>query len=896
MQGNEAIVHTKILKNGLTVLVREVKNIQKVSLRLWYKAGSRDEVDGQRGIAHLLEHMLFKGTEKLSATDIDLIGHKLGANFNAYTTEDHTRMVFDVPIQHWRIIMTILADCMNNCTIKQEHLNSEFKVVLAEFKRARDSHVRQLFRDMSKILYPSHPYAHEVLGYKKDICAVNSQELMAFYKAFYVPNNAVLIVTGNVNHEEVFDVAEREFGSLKAKPIQTTSFSTQARGLPHTLELHRDVPQPYVLLAFKVPTFLQDSSLKILPLIDNILFNGHSGRVVKKLRDELQLIDSISFEHDDLLDAGTVWIGFSPRDHEKSSFKAIITLIQEELDTLAEKGYTQSEIETACEAFEQERNECFAYNSCQAEIVAEGHYHMGNPEFGYRLKYEPTDDFKQDIQSFIKTYLQQDNACIGYLLPANEEEKKAWRLEQEAEDVKDGEILASRPHKATHEEGKYIHTLVLDKRLDFKYPEPQSYTLSNGLKVLYYHTSQVPTIECGLDFKVTAHHKIEDTKNTLNTFTFMNTLLKEGGTAHYTSKELKEVLARHALSLHTSPGSIRGSLPSKSLPLFLNLLRELLAAPAFDDQELAKVKEWAKKGHKQLLNDQNKLAYLLHYDALTNSKVLAQASEKSITSITRQALVEAYNRYISPDGAVLALVGDLSMYTDLVGLLESTLGQWEGKPVADYDLEKAQDTSDIQIFEHYLDRDQLVLSLAKASADPKQPEFLALVLYSILLNQELFSLREKTGMFYAIRARLTEPFAQIVTQVSPENVNTVYTTLLDSLSIHIDTCTKENLQEAKNYFLEDLQNSYSSNSGMLKNFLYLHKHGLPFDRASLLEELENLTLSTFKKQVKKTLNPAAFNAVLVGRIGAPNTCNHLISTKQCSLLIPNSTMAAFDRN
>lgn len=886
-------VISSTLKNGLTVLVKEIKNSQKVSLRLWYKAGSRDEVEDQRGIAHLLEHMLFKGTEKLSATDIDLSAHKLGAHFNAYTSTDHTRMVFDVPVQHWRVIMSILADCMNNCTLKQEHLNSEFKVVLSEFKRSRDNHESQLAQEMSKILYADHPYSHPVIGYKKDICSINSQELKAFYETFYVPNNAILIVAGNIDAKEVFAVADKEFGSIEAKPVNARSFSTQSRALPQTVEIHRDIALPVVSIAFKTPSFFQDAHLKMLPLIDNILFNQESGRIVKKLRDELQLVNSIGTNHEDLLDCGIYWIEFDPRSHEKSSFKTIIDLIQEELDRLADIGYTQEEIETACESFDHSRNECLAYNACQAEIIAEGYYHMGDPNFAYTVSYKPEDDFKHDMQTFIKTYLKASNSCIGYLLPSTEEEKRKWRLEQEAEELQDKKILAERPHSTSQEEGKYAQTLSIDRYTHIEYPQPQSFTLSNGLKVLYYHSDHVPTIECGLDFKISGSHKIEEPKEV---FSFMSKLLKEGGTERQSSHEFKKLLARHAFSLSSAPGKIRGSLPSKSLPLFLNLLGELLAMPAFDGAELAKIKEWAKQGYRDMLDDESSLAHFLQRDLLIGDSAFAHKNEKSISDITRQALVKAYTSYISPDGAVLAIVGDLSTHPDLQTLLENTLGQWKGNAIADRPREKAQDTPYAHTMYHYLDRDQVYLSLAKASVSPESPEFLSTALYTLFLNEKLFTLREKTGMFYAINAHLSNPTAQIVTQVSPENLSRVHSLLLESLNTYCDACTQEELEQAKNYLLESLQHGYASNGGLLEIFLYLEKNHLPFDRAEFIKKLEELTLNDFKKDIKKLFPPSAFNTVVVGRVCPPNTCSHLINTKRCSLLMPNTTVGSFDRS
>ncbi len=889
----QAPVLIKTLENGFTILVKETNNTQKVSFRLYYKVGSKDEVDGQRGIAHLLEHMIFLGTYKLSATDIDLICRKFGANNNAHTTTDHTYMEFDVPIKHWHILIPILADCMNNCTLKQEHLNSEFKVVLAEFKKARDNYEAELGRKMTKSLFPLHPYSHPVIGYKNDICTINSPELKAFYTKFYVPNNAVLIVVGNVNSDEVFAACEREFGILEAKPVTTQSHPTIAPGSPHTIELHRDIMQPYVQIDFKIPPFLKDPRVKLLTLIDSILFNQESGRIVKKLRDEFQVVNSIYSYHDDLLDNSVYSVAFYPKNHEKSTFQSIINSIQEELDRLADDGYTTEEMKMACELFEQGRNDCLAYNRCQAEMIAKGYFHVNDPNFAYTFTFKPEEDYKKDMQTFIKTFFQKTNSCIGYLLPASEEEKKAWRSQQEAEDLLDAKILAERPHEKTREEGKYVHMLTLTKDSATNFPEPNTYILSNGLQVLYYRNDDVPTIECGLDFKITGEHKIESSRGTLN---MMSLMMKEGGTKTHSGKELKKILAHNAFSLDIGPGLIRSSVPSKSLPQFLDLLYELLATARFEEQELSKIKEWGKTNYKSIFESGSKLANLLHRGLLMNDKALKNLSETAITSVKRQSLIDAYQTYISPSGAVLAIVGDLSAYPELPTLLEKALGKWSKNELKDYARYQAQDTPDSHTMYHYLDRDQAFLSMAKTSVSPKEPAAIALALYGILLHEALLRLREKTGIFYSASAQFNEPFVQIMTRVSPENLDVVRHRIFQTLDSSIETCTEEELSEAKNSVLESVQSQYGSNIGILEYFLYLHKHALPFNQSYLLDGIENLTLSTFKEQVKKVIDPASFNTVLVGRVCKPNTCDHLINREQCGLLFYNTTKGSFDRH
>ena len=157
------------LSNGMNVLVLPSHIIPKVSVQLWYYVGSKDEQSREKGLAHLLEHMIFKGTATLSESDINEITHKLSGTCNAFTSYDYTAYIFDFPTQNWQMSLRLLADCMRNCTFKQEHLNSELKAVIQELKMYKDNYTSSLLESMMASIFPDHPYHHPIIGYKQDL-------------------------------------------------------------------------------------------------------------------------------------------------------------------------------------------------------------------------------------------------------------------------------------------------------------------------------------------------------------------------------------------------------------------------------------------------------------------------------------------------------------------------------------------------------------------------------------------------------------------------------------------------------------------------------------------------------------------------------------------------------
>jgi predicted Zn-dependent peptidase len=163
-------VYKKILKNGLAVLVRPMHTIPEVSLQIWYKVGSKDEKSGERGIAHLIEHMIFKGTQgkgslPLSESDINIVVHKLSGSCNAFTSYDYTGYLFTFPTHNWKEALPIMADCMQHCAFKEDHLSSEMKAVIQELKLYRDEYADLLLNDLLAVIFPDHPYHYPIIGY-----------------------------------------------------------------------------------------------------------------------------------------------------------------------------------------------------------------------------------------------------------------------------------------------------------------------------------------------------------------------------------------------------------------------------------------------------------------------------------------------------------------------------------------------------------------------------------------------------------------------------------------------------------------------------------------------------------------------------------------------------------
>src|SRR3990167_624588 len=334
-------VHKKVLNNGLTVLVRPIHTIPKVSIQLWYNVGSKDEKDNERGIAHLIEHMIFKGTDRLSESDIDTIAHKLSGSLNAFTSYDYTGYLFNFPMQHWKQSLDIMSDCMRNCTFKDFMLNSEMKAVIQELKMYKDKYTRSLVDEMISSIFHDHPYHHPIIGYKQDLWSVDGHDLKAFYSKHYVPNNATLVVVGSVDPEDVFTEAEKYFGEIPANPeYKKEHFYFNKDIVSKSITLYRDIKQPLAIYSFVVPG-TQSEKDNSLELLSRIIGSGKVSRLYKRLVNEEQLAVSLSSSNEDLFEHGLFFIVVEP-EQEKDAWIEL-QKSSDELDTEILSARTRTE-------------------------------------------------------------------------------------------------------------------------------------------------------------------------------------------------------------------------------------------------------------------------------------------------------------------------------------------------------------------------------------------------------------------------------------------------------------------------------------------------------------------------------------------------------------------------
>ena len=291
------------LANGLRVIVKEDHRAPTAVLMVWYRAGSMDESNGTTGIAHILEHMMFKGTPSTGAGEFSRLVAAAGGRDNAFTSKDYTAYFEQVPKPKLEQMMQLEADRMRHLNLDPQEYAQEIKVVMEERRmRTDDQPQAQLFEQLDAVALLAHPYRVPVIGWMNDLQNMTAQDARDWYERWYVPNNAFVVVVGDVDHEEVFKLAERYYGPLASRtlPTRRPQQEPEQTGI-RRLTVKAPADLPVVLMAYKVPELRDvenDVDPYALDMLSAILDGHDAARFSKNLIREQRLAVTASADYD----------------------------------------------------------------------------------------------------------------------------------------------------------------------------------------------------------------------------------------------------------------------------------------------------------------------------------------------------------------------------------------------------------------------------------------------------------------------------------------------------------------------------------------------------------------------------------------------------------------------
>ncbi|NEX64324.1 M16 family metallopeptidase [Noviherbaspirillum galbum] len=336
------------LKNGMKIIVTEDHRAPTVAHMIWYKTGSMDEVNGTTGVAHALEHMMFKATKTMKSGEFSKRVAAMGGRENAFTNKDYTAYFQQIEKSRLEQVMALEADRMANLVFDKDEFSREIKVVMEERRwRTDDQPIPLLYEELNAAAFKANPYHHPVIGWMSDLKSMTVNDVKSWYQRWYAPNNATMIVAGDVDPKKVFQLADKYFGKLPRKALQATR--PQEEPAQHGLRritVKAPAENPYVALAFQAPTLRNvekddeshalDVLAGVLDGYDNARLNAHLVRTDKVANSAGASFVNVSRGPSLFILDGTPAKGVSAEELEKR--------LREEVRRVATEGVSEEEL------------------------------------------------------------------------------------------------------------------------------------------------------------------------------------------------------------------------------------------------------------------------------------------------------------------------------------------------------------------------------------------------------------------------------------------------------------------------------------------------------------------------------------------------------------------------
>ena len=349
-QADAAAIKSKTLDNGLKVFVKVDRRAPVAVSMLWYRAGSMDETNGTTGVAHVLEHMMFQGTRDLGPGEFAKKIAKVGGRTNAFTSSDYTGYYEQLHKSHLELAMRLESDRMANLKLDENEFQRELRVVMEERRQRIDDNPRALaFERLNAAMYIEHPYHHPVAGWMSDLKSMELSDARTWYDSWYVPNNAALVVAGDVDPENVFDLAGKYFGPIKARtlPVRKPQTEPEQRGI-RRIVVKGQVHIPEVTMAYHVPALKDvenDQDAYALSILAGVLDGYSAARLEREMVKRSRVANSVSSDYDGLRRGpGAFYVSFTPG--QGKTVENVEKAWRDQLALLIKDGVTEQELRT----------------------------------------------------------------------------------------------------------------------------------------------------------------------------------------------------------------------------------------------------------------------------------------------------------------------------------------------------------------------------------------------------------------------------------------------------------------------------------------------------------------------------------------------------------------------
>lgn len=429
------------LANGLKVIVQEDHRVPVVVSQVWYRAGSLDEVNGKTGVAHVLEHMMFKGTKQVPAGQFSRKIAAAGGKENAFTGKDYTCYFQQLEKSRLPLSFTLEADRMAHLQITDQEFAKEIEVVKEERRwRTEDKPQSRVNEQYESSLYRAHPYGRPIVGFMNDLENMTAEDAREWYRTWYAPNNATVVVVGDVNANEVFALAAKTFGKLAAKPLPARKPQVEPAQIGERRAIVKAPAKlPYFVMGFHAPALKngaayseQDWQPYALEVLSSVLSGNAASRLNQKLVREQAIALDIDTGYDSTNRGQTASFEVAASPSEGVSQETLIKAIWAQIDEIKQQGVTAAElhrIKAAVIAADVYKRDSMFYQAMQIGQLETMHYPLSLlQENAARIQAVTS----EQVQTVAKQYLLPDQMTLVSLdpQPIDPNQKPAGRPHQ----------------------------------------------------------------------------------------------------------------------------------------------------------------------------------------------------------------------------------------------------------------------------------------------------------------------------------------------------------------------------------------------------------------------------------------------------------------------------------
>jgi len=878
------------LANGARVLLFPEQSRPTITVNLTVLTGSRHEGYGETGMAHLLEHMVFKGTPTHPDVPRALRNH--GANFNGTTNVDRTNYFETMPAtdENLEFGIRLEADRLVNSFVKREDLASEMTVVRNEFERGENSPQGVLMERIHAAAYAWHNYAKSTIGNRSDIERVPIENLQAFYMKYYQPDNVVLIVAGKFEKAKALELVQKYLGTIPkpSRKLDDTYTEEPAQDGERLVILRRVGKVGSVGVAYHIPAAAHPDWAP-LNVLGGILSQQPNGRLYKALVESRKATSANGFagnNHDPALFTASA-------QAEAGQLEAVRDILLRTLEGLSAVPFTQEEI-TRANVRNRRTHEMLQSNSTAMSQALSSASALGDWRLLFLQRDRLTAVTAADVNRVAKTYFQKHNRTVGIYMPEEQPQRlaipSAPALDVLVKNYKGGSVAESgevfNPTPANLE----ARTTFIDV---------------NGIKAgLLPKKNRGETVSVLL----TLHYGNEESLKELTTAARILPQLMMAGTKKHDRQALREELDAQGIRISAgagggggrggrrgggggeggTPGELTFSIEAKrsTLPAAIKLLGEILREPAFPEAEFDNLKRRSLAQSANMRGDPaalaaNRLARALSPYSASDVRYVptAEETEKRLQAVTLTQVIALYEKQLGATVGQIGIVGDFDPETTVAQMRE-ILKDWKSD-VQVKRLESAAPNNLVGLKENILTPDKANAVFTAGLAFPLRetdPEFAALRLGNFLFGGSTLSsrlgnrIRQKEGLSYGVTSSVTaqvrDPAARFTVNAitNPLNIDRVEKAVIEELTGFLaDGPTLSELSESQNAYLEAQKVSRTTDAAIAGQIVSNLHWGRTFADTKVLEKrIAALTPDEVKEAFRKYIDPKKLVIIRAG--------------------------------